>query len=115
MKIKTKLEDYLECPAEGCPADSFCECNSLTGKKQCVPYPRNTEIALKYYKKYLETDNETESMGYLAALTEMYFSYDEDLRCTSYEPIYLDKGSAYSMKPFGFVFFVILSLVSLLF
>lgn len=89
MEITTKLSDEINCTDDSdCPADAFCECNSINGFTQCIPYTHANETTLEYYKKYLKTkSNSLAEKAYLKAIADIYYPYDKDYRCIADIPI----------------------------
>lgn len=101
-KIQTKLTDEVECTEGGdeCNIDSMCECNSLTGKMQCIPFPDSDPDALEIYKKALATEDEYEEEYYFQQLMLKYYPFDADIRCYSYEdPSTSSSSSSSQTKP----------------
>ena len=97
-KIQTKLTDEVECTEGGdeCSSDSMCECNSLTGKMQCIPYPDSDPDALEFYKKALVAGDEDEEEYYFQELMLKYYPFDVDTRCYSYDALSTSSSSSSS-------------------
>lgn len=122
-KIYTKLSDEMDCfnstnttngtddtRTYACPDDSFCECNTLTGKNQCVPYPDSRAKVVEYYMKYLEAEDEESELPYIMAIRSVYKPFEKDTRCTTPVPI-PDSGSPSKTKPSSFCLSVGLSVL----
>lgn len=95
-KIVTKLSDEKECSEGGneCGVDSFCDCNTINGKMQCIPYQAVDKYTLFYYMKFVEAGFDSkESYDYDRVLAESYLSYDEEYRCVTYDPLTIYESS----------------------
>ena len=107
-KIVTSLENVIPCSREddpNCPEDSYCDCNSINGTMQCVPYPANSKKAVEYYMKALEYSNleAKEAIPYITAIYGMFFPHDDEDRCYSNSlPPLPPSGSSSSIKPLAF-------------
>ena len=55
-KPNTTIADNISCVTDlGCPLDSICRCNDLTGDVQCVPLPASSATFLKKYESTFDT------------------------------------------------------------
>ena len=99
MKINTTLENVIPCTGYGdtsCPAGSHCDCNSITGTMQCVPYPPNNKNIVEHYKKLWEFDDiaSDDARAYMVAISKALTPYDKDSHCMTPLPLPPDSASS---------------------